>query len=199
MFLVSSIYLRSMKIPNREFSHQPYKATSVVTSHGQLDHFTCICRSNMCGCGYICHMMQARTIFADSHHFSRTLGDVWWDSHHFSRTLGDVWWQSLQKHHHKNTTKTPPKHHHTTTKTPPQKHHHKNTITKNTITKNTTTQPTQKHHHKNTTKTPPHNHTAITSVELWAMFDDNLCRNTITSVELWAMFDDNLCRQPSLQ
>ena len=61
MFLVSSIYLRSMKIPNREFSHQPYKATSVVTSHGQLDHFTCICRSNMCGCGYICHMMQART------------------------------------------------------------------------------------------------------------------------------------------
>ena len=48
------------------------------------------------------------TIFKDSHHFSRTLGDVWWqslrtaimmtifkDSHHFSRILGDVWWQSL--------------------------------------------------------------------------------------------------------
>ena len=43
------------------------------------------------------------TIFKDSHHFSRTLGDVWWpalmtilqDSHHFSRTLGDAWWQSL--------------------------------------------------------------------------------------------------------
>ena len=75
------------------------------------------------------------TIFKDSHHFSRTLGDVWWqslraaitsvelwamfddnlqrqpslqqnfgrclmtrfkDSHHFSRTLGDVWWESLR-------------------------------------------------------------------------------------------------------
>ena len=61
IFHISSIYLWSMKIPNREFSHQPYKASSVVTSHGQLDHFTCICRSNMCGCGYVCHMMQART------------------------------------------------------------------------------------------------------------------------------------------
>ena len=75
------------------------------------------------------------TIFKDSHHFSRILGDVWWqsfktaitsvelwamfddnlqrqpslqqnfgrclmttfkDSHHFSRTLGDVWWESLR-------------------------------------------------------------------------------------------------------
>ena len=40
------------------------------------------------------------TIFKDSRHFSRTLGDVWWqsfqDSHHFSRTWVNVWWQSLR-------------------------------------------------------------------------------------------------------
>ena len=105
IFLVSSIYLRSMKIPNREFSHQPYKATSVVTSHGQLDHFTCICRSNMCGCGYICHMIQAttkpRSVMMNNlnqkhrektqrENFGRCLMTIFEDSHHFSRTLGDV-------------------------------------------------------------------------------------------------------------
>ena len=75
------------------------------------------------------------TIFQDSHHFSRTLGSLWWqslktaitsaelwavfddnlsrqpslqqnfgqslmtifkDSHHFSRTLGSLWWQSFK-------------------------------------------------------------------------------------------------------
>ena len=39
------------------------------------------------------------TIFMDSHHFSGTLGSLWWqslkDSHPFSRTLGSIWWQSL--------------------------------------------------------------------------------------------------------
>ena len=94
------------------------------------------------------------------------------DSHQFSRTLGSLWWQSLK--------------------------------------------------------------TAITSAELWAVFDDNLSRQpslqqnfgqslmtifkdshhfsrtlgslwwqslrtAITSAELWAVFDDNLSRQPSLQ
>ena len=48
------------------------------------------------------------TIFKDSQHFSRTLGDVWWqpfkDSHHFSRTSGDVWWQSLMTVFNGNAT-----------------------------------------------------------------------------------------------
>ena len=78
-------------------------------------------------------------VFHDSHHFSRTLGSLWWqslktaitsaelwavfddnlygqpslqrnfgqslmtifmDSHHFSRTLGSLWWQSLKDSHH---------------------------------------------------------------------------------------------------
>jgi len=54
--------------------------------------------------------------------------------------------------------------------------------------------------------------TAITSADLWAVFDDSLERQpslqqnsgqslmtAITSAELWAVFDDNLQRQPSLQ
>ena len=132
IFHVSSIYLWSMKIPNREFSHQPYKATSVVTSHGQLDHFTCICRSNMCGCGYVCHMMQART------------------------KPRSVMMSNLnQKHHHTTTkittTKTPPQiHHH---KTPPQKHHHKKF--------HHSQEPTKKHNHNTPqppSKTPPQKH-----------------------------------------
>ena len=104
IFLVSSIYLRSMKIPNREFSHQPYKATSVVTSHGQLDHFTCICRSNMCGCGYICHMMQARTKprsammnnLNQKHHHTTTVTCVCLVYNTQTQSLSDPGWQSLQ-------------------------------------------------------------------------------------------------------
>ena len=71
-------------------------------------------------------------------------------SHHFSRTLGDVWWQSLMTppHHHKNTTPLQKQHH---KKTAPQKHHHTNTTTK-----------TPPQHHKNTT-TPPHHHTTTTT------------------------------------
>ena len=119
IFLVSSIYLRSMKIPNREFSHQPYKATSVATSHGQLDHFTCICRSNMCGCGYICHMMQARTKprsvmmnnLNQKHHHTTTVTCVCLVYNTQTQSLSDPGWQSLSdpgwhsrspklRHHH---------------------------------------------------------------------------------------------------
>ena len=61
------------------------------------------------------------TIFMDSHHFSGTLGSLWWqslkDRHQFGRTLGSLWWQSLW--------------------------------------------------------------TAITSAELWAVFDDNLRRQSL--------------------
>ena len=104
IFHVSSIYLRSMKIPNREFSHQPYKATSVVTSHGQLDHFTCICRSNMCGCGYVCHMMQARTKprsvmmsnLNQTHHHTTTVTCVCLVYNTQTQSLSDPGWQSLQ-------------------------------------------------------------------------------------------------------
>ena len=93
-----------MKIPNREFSHQPYKATSVVTSHGQLDHFTCICRSNMCGCGYICHMMQARTKprsvmmnnLNQKHHHTTTVTCVCLVYNTQTQSLSDPGWQSLQ-------------------------------------------------------------------------------------------------------
>ena len=104
IFHVSSIYLRSMKIPNREFSHQPYKATSVVTSHGQLDHFTCICRWNMCGCGYVCHMMQARTKprlvmmsnLNQKHHHTTTVTCVCLVYNTQTQSLSDPGWQSLQ-------------------------------------------------------------------------------------------------------
>ena len=92
------------KNPNREFSHQPYKATSVVTSHGQLDHFTCICRSNMCGCGYICHMMQARTKprsvmmnnLNQKHHHATTVTWVCLEYNTQTQSLSDPGWQSLR-------------------------------------------------------------------------------------------------------
>ena len=104
IFHISSIYLWSMKIPNREFSHQPYKASSVVTSHGQLDHFTCICRSNMCGCGYVCHMMQARTKprsvmmsnLNQKHHHTTTATCVCLVYNTQTQSLSDPGWQSLQ-------------------------------------------------------------------------------------------------------
>ena len=104
IFHVSSIYLRSMKIPNREFSHQPYKATSVVTSHGQLDHFACICRLNMCGCGYVCHMMQARTKprsvmmsnLNQKHHHTTTVTCVCLVYNTQTQSLSDPGWQLLQ-------------------------------------------------------------------------------------------------------
>ena len=70
-----------------------------------------------------------------------------------------------QKHHH---TTTPP-HHHKNTKTQPQHHHHH-------------------HHHKNS-----HHFRTLGDV-WWQSFT-----TAITSVELWAMFDDNLLRNPSLQ
>ena len=105
------------------------------------------------------------TIFSDRHHFSRTLGDVWWQS--FQTDIASVelwamfddklWRQPWLRYKFGRCLKTPQKHHHkNTTRPPPQKHHHKNTTT-NVWWQSFTT--------------------SITSVELWAMFENTTTKH----------------------
>ena len=98
------------------------------------------------------------TIFQDSHHFSRTLGSLWWQSLKTAITSAELW---------------------------------------AVFDDNLSRQPSLQQNFGQSLMTifKDSHHFSRTLGSLWWQS----LRTAITSAELWAVFDDNLSRQPSLQ